>query len=100
MGDGEIRWQTFRRQIPWYLLLWPVIWLGIWLARGADGGASSALEYLGMSVLLGVILGPLVWVRWARKSTSRQRNLMAAGLAFGWAVVTGLATAVVWSLVT
>ena len=101
MGDdGDLTWRTFRREIVWVLVLFPITWLVVWFVDARDGSSSSSfLEILGISVLLAVVLGPLIWVRWARHGSSTRRNLKAVGLATGWAVVSGVAAAAVWNLV-
>ena len=96
-SDGDLTWRTFRREIWWVVLLFPVTWAAIWVFKGED--LDSVLAAVGISVLMAVILGPLVWVRWARRSTSTRRNLKAVGLAAGWAVLAGGITAIVWNAI-
>ena len=96
-SDGDLTWRTFRREIWWVVGLFPATWLVVWLVQDRDFG--SFVEILGASVLIAVVLGPLVWVRWARRSTSARRNLKALGLAVGWAVLAGGTAAIVWNVV-
>jgi hypothetical protein len=96
-SDEDLTWRTFRREIWWVVLLFPVTWAAIWVFNGED--LDSVLEAVGISVLMAVILGPLVWVRWARRSTSTRRNLRALGLAVGRAVLAGGITAIVRNVV-
>ncbi len=57
-SDGDLTWRTFRREIWWVVLLFPVTWAAIWVFKGED--LDSVLAAVGISVLMAVILPPRV----------------------------------------
>lgn len=103
MDWREDVWDRFRRDLPDLILIWTVVIAAVVGIEFVSGGAIDPVALFAGTIVVGVAITPLMWMRYERpvvRPGERQlrRTLALVGIGCLWAVAALLAGVLVIAL--